>query len=259
MGSGLSTNKLNEKVDMNNLTILHHRPEPVISGRSTPTMSSSQFAEILGIEKKEVNRKIRDMFAKEIDGGVFSPSIDSRGYVDEYYLPEVESNMFVAKWDVTHLREVSEFFVNGKRQEADLFRNLSPGARLAIEDLNSQIEKSNARIEHLNDVCEDLAAQLKVGMTIPDFCKMLNGVNIQEVTRTLRNKHFLLADNMVPSKARDEHFRQDYHRDRNKKVRGSKPIVLNKGAKLIYKLYRRGDLIMKKNWNGEYSHINFEV
>jgi len=244
---------------MNELTTTHAKPEPTILTISVATMSSSQFAELLGKQKKHVNESIKKMFSKEIDGRKVRPSFDSRGYVDEYHLEEVEANMFVAHHDINHLRTVSEFFVNGKYQEPAWLANLSPQARTAIDDLNSQLEQSHARIEHLNDVCEDLASQLKEGMTIPDFCKMLNGVNIQEVTRTLRNKNYLLADNMVPSRARDEHFRQDYHRDREKKIRGSKPIVLQKGAVLIYKLYRRGELVMKKNWNGKYSHINFEA
>ncbi|MCY9853993.1 hypothetical protein [Vibrio mediterranei] len=61
------------------------------------TMCSSQFAELFGYEKKKVNQKIREMFPDEIDGNKIVPSFDARGYVDEYHLPEVESNMFVCK------------------------------------------------------------------------------------------------------------------------------------------------------------------
>ena len=67
------------------------------------TMSSIELAGLLGIEKKEVNRKIRDMFPAEIDGGKIPPSLDTRGYVDFYRLPELESTMFVGKWHTPFL------------------------------------------------------------------------------------------------------------------------------------------------------------
>ena len=79
-------------------------------------MTSSELANILGYQKKEVNSKIRGMFQDEIDGGEISPSLDSRGYVTEYHLPETESNMFVARWDYTHLRKLAAFWVNKKVQ-----------------------------------------------------------------------------------------------------------------------------------------------
>ena len=42
----------------------------LIKANQKETMSSVELAELLGIEKKEVNRKIRDMFAAEIEGGI---------------------------------------------------------------------------------------------------------------------------------------------------------------------------------------------
>lgn len=83
------------------------------STNNTPTMSSSQLAEMLGYEKKEVNRKVREMFADKIDGGIIPPSLDSRGYVVEYHLPELESKMFVAKHDINYLEEITRFWING--------------------------------------------------------------------------------------------------------------------------------------------------
>lgn len=76
------------------------------------TMSSSQLGELLNYEKKEVNRKILAMFKPEIDGGIITPSFDERGYVTEYHLPEIESQMFAAKWNIQHLRKVIEYFVS---------------------------------------------------------------------------------------------------------------------------------------------------
>jgi len=51
------------------------------------TMTSTQLAEMLGMEKKEIHRELQHNFQDEIDGGIISPSLDSRGYVAEYHLP----------------------------------------------------------------------------------------------------------------------------------------------------------------------------
>ena len=40
------------------------------------TMSSSQLGQLLGYEKKEVNRKVLAMFEAEIDGGIISPLVN---------------------------------------------------------------------------------------------------------------------------------------------------------------------------------------
>lgn len=63
---------------------------------TSETMTSTQLSELLGYEKKEINRKIKSLFKEKIDGGLITPSLDSRGYVIDYNLPELESKMFVA-------------------------------------------------------------------------------------------------------------------------------------------------------------------
>ena len=78
------------------------------------TMSSTELGELLGYEKKEVNRKVLSMFQSEIDGVIITPSLDARGYVTEYHLPEIEAQMFAAKWNIQHLRKVVEFFIDNQ-------------------------------------------------------------------------------------------------------------------------------------------------
>ena len=65
---------------------------------TSKTMTSTQLAELLGYEKKEVNKKIRAMFGEKESRELFSP-VESTGlnagFVDYYNLPELESKMFV--------------------------------------------------------------------------------------------------------------------------------------------------------------------
>lgn len=90
-----------------------------LSTNAEMTMTSSELAELLGYEKKEVNRKIKAMFAEKIDGGEISPSLDSRGYVDYYHLPEKESKMFVARHDIDYLEMVIDYWM-GKGGKSNL-------------------------------------------------------------------------------------------------------------------------------------------
>lgn len=54
------------------------------------TMTSNQLAEMLGYEKKEVNKKIRSMFGDQGAREKFSPDLDNQGRVNFYNLPEFE-------------------------------------------------------------------------------------------------------------------------------------------------------------------------
>ena len=96
------------------------------------TMSSSQLAELLGYEKKEVNKKINSMFLSEIAGEKISRTTRENGQVIEYYLPEVEAQMFAAKWNIQHLRKVVEFFVSAPSQP-QIPQNFADALRLAAD------------------------------------------------------------------------------------------------------------------------------
>jgi len=83
-----------------------------LRSNTVKTMTSTQLANILGYEKKEVNRKIRDMFSEKIASGIIPPAYDSQNRVSDYSLPEKESKMFVAKHDIDYLEEVIEFWID---------------------------------------------------------------------------------------------------------------------------------------------------
>ena len=79
------------------------------------TMTSSELALMLGYEKKEVHRKIKLMFADKLAGGDIPLAIDNQGRVTEYYLPELESKMFVAKHDINYLETITKFWIDGNK------------------------------------------------------------------------------------------------------------------------------------------------
>lgn len=84
----------------------------LIKVTQTETMSSTQLAEMLGKEKSYINREIKKMFQAKIDDAKITPSLDSRGYVIDYHLPELESKMFVAKKDINYLEKITRFWID---------------------------------------------------------------------------------------------------------------------------------------------------
>jgi len=74
-------------------------------------ISSSQLAERMDVEKKEVNREIRDLFPSEIDGGQIPTITDTRGYVAEYTLPKREAMIYFATKDRKVIADLVDFYL----------------------------------------------------------------------------------------------------------------------------------------------------
>lgn len=106
------------------------------------TMNSAELAELIGIERKEANRKIRDMFRDEIEGGIISLTHRANGQVEYYMLPEIESTMFVGKWHTPFLRVLSEYWVNRKNQKPVIqlpdFTNPAEAARAWADEVEKK-------------------------------------------------------------------------------------------------------------------------
>ncbi len=198
------------------------------------TMTSSQLAEMLGFESKSsINKAIRKMFDdSKLES--FNPSLDSRGYVVDYHLPELESKMFVAKHDINYLQKITEFWISkGKSEQPSWLSDLSPQAKIALEDLSNQ----------------------------------LNGVNLTKVNAKLVELgvlNFSYGRLSVASRVRGDYFKElptkGYEDSQGKTIPTFKIEVLKRGAKWIYSKYLKGELPMKKSWNGSFTHdkeLNF--
>jgi prophage antirepressor-like protein len=142
-------------------------------------------------------------------------------------------------------------------------QNLSPQAKVALEDLNNQVEALQFETGRLQGVCNDLAANLAHGVTPTAFCRQLNGVNTREVQKTLVERKLLIETKhgyRAAGAYRDKYFTE--RRGTSKDGYAFEEVVLTlKGAKRLYKMYEKGELIMKKDWDGEYRHTlaNAEV
>lgn len=108
------------------------------------------------------------------------------------------------------------------------------------------------------DQQEKIASMLVNGVSAPEFCQHLKGVDTHAVNRWLKDKGWLFegagryCNWKVTSYARDR-----YMTERAIEVSSSqgpfsvsKPVLLRKGARWLIYHYMQGRLPMKKTWDG---------
>ena len=110
----------------------------------------------------------------------------------------------------------------------------------------------------LNATVESLEKHFTKGMTIPAFCKALNGVNINKMMWWAFGRDWVFNEQRDPEKdprwrvasyARDKYLTGDqtqitpHGKDAFTKFT---PVLLEKGCHRLYQLYMKGDLPMKK-------------
>ena len=154
------------------------------------TMSSSQLSELLGFEKKEVNKKICAMFPHEIAGEIISLTLRENGQVIEYHLPEIESQMFAAKWNIQHLRKVVEYFIAKPAVQPEFVipTTLSGALKLAGElaetkealllEQAPKIEVYEALADRKGDVSTTVIAK-QLDMTAAKLNRLLRGFGVK--------------------------------------------------------------------------------
>ncbi|EOZ9154033.1 TPA: KilA-N domain-containing protein [Citrobacter freundii] len=120
------------------------------------------------------------------------------------------------------------------------------------------VERQAKYIEHLENLFHP-------GMSPCQFCKQLNGVNVQQVNAFLFEHNWLYDDqpNAKYPRWRVHHYARDlYLSERTGQIEQDdgdmrdtfKPLLLRKGAVWIYRHYLKGHLPMKKRWDGKFTH-----
>ncbi len=120
--------------------------------KTTPTvvktMSSTQLSEMLGQRKTDIHKDIRRIFKDKIDKGIIPSSTDSRGYVTDYHLPELESKMFVAKKDINYLEKITRFWIDENSKVLSPAEQLLENAKRLVAH-EKELEQLNVRTKAL--------------------------------------------------------------------------------------------------------------
>jgi len=230
-------------------------------------MSSREIADLVGKRHDNVKRTIEAL----VSGGVIeSPQIEEirtatkpvsvyvfagdEGKRDSYVVVAQLSPEFTARlvdrWQELEQREAVPSWA----------KNISQAAQIALEDLSAQVDHYRSETERLNTVCNDLATNLKDGLTPVEFCRMLNGVHLNRVQPDLvERKRLLKTDHgyRVPAAYRGDLFIERRYFNKDGRL-CEKVILTQKGAKWLYSEYEKGRLTMRKDWDNRFSHLVFE-
>lgn len=122
--------------------------------------------------------------------------------------------------------------------------------------LQQQVTAQTVQITEQRERIDALEGLFSEGMTPSDFCKALNGVNVMQVNACLAEKHWLYhaGEYRVTSYARDKYLAEEARHVKAKNATFYKPVLLKKGAVKLFDLYQRGELPMKKDWDGSTVH-----
>lgn len=244
-----------------------------VNGKKIPTVSSLQVAEIFGKRHDHVLRDIRQVLTQvpeifiKSNFGVFEYPV-RRGFGTEMvkaYLLSKDGFVLLTmgytgekamKFKVAYIDRFNEMEAQLARCVPDDptslglpdFRNPVEAAKawaLAIEE-KQEVEGRLAIAEPKAAVYDEVVAPNV--LTLTDFCRRLEGVNIMAVKRSLcmANVFYVAPDGgyRVYARYRDTHFVEKFDKDY-----GSRTFhVLPEGQKLLTRLYHEGKLIMKKGF-----------
>lgn len=241
-----------------------HKQALAINTQAGATMSSREIAELTGKQHPHVKRDIEVMLsALEKDasrfGGIYLDSMNREQ--TEYLLDRELTEILITGYSIPLRAKVIRRLHELESGQANVPKTFADALRLAADQQEkiAKLALENHQQAEKIDVLENLLAK---GVSAPEFCRHLNGVNTQAVNRWLKDKGWLFESGgqyctwRVSSYARDQ-----YMTERALEVTGSqgpfsisKPVLLRKGARWLIHQYMQGHLPMKKTWDGVFKH-----
>lgn len=236
------------------------------------TMSSREIEKLTGKRHADVLSDIRKMCESlNIQSTDFSADYkDSMGRTYPCFnLPKRETLILVSGYSVKMRAAIIDRWQELEQKETAAlpdFTNPAAAARAWADALESKqaalVEADHYKAEttRLNSVCNDLAQNLKEGLTPVEFCRMLNGVNLNRIQRDLVDRKRLLKTDhgyRTPAAYRGELFIERRYFNKDGRI-CEKVVLTQKGAKWLYSEYEKGNLAMRKDWDGNYSNLLFE-
>lgn len=233
------------------------------------TMSSREIADLTDKRHPDVKRDIERMIS-DLQGDV---SKFAHIYLDsmnrqqtEYLLDRDHTICLLTGYSAVHRMRVIQRWQELEQQaittEHAIPQTYPEALRLAAE-FAEETQRLTLVTQEQQAEIKDLKNLFKDGMTPTQFCKMLNGVNTQQVNHWLADRNWLYNESKSGTRWRSTSYARDrYLTEHQSKisVHGGEdfikyqPVLLQKGAERIYTLYRKGSLPMKVNWDGNYTH-----
>jgi ORF6N domain len=239
--------------DVNNITVNYHRNQDRFA-------EGKHYFDVQGEELREMKNWIS--LSNAVGKRARSLRLwTERGAANHAKMLETDQS-----WD--YYNDLTEFYFTNREVVALPAPATISRKELALMVIEAEERAEAAALENktLSATVESLEKHFTKGMTIPAFCKGLNGVNVSKMSWWAYERNWLYNAQRDPEKspkwrvasyARDKYLTED---ETQITPHGSDeftrftPVLLENGCHRLYQLYMKGELPMKKTWNGEYSH-----
>ena len=239
----------------------------VINTQAGTTMSSREIATVTGKQHKNVVRDIRSMLG-QLDKDTLS---FERIYFDaqnreqlEFVLDRLHVECLLTGYSIPLRMKVLERLAELEQKNAGpaIPSNFADALRLAA-DQQEQIQQLQITNQHSANKIDVLEQLLAAGVSAPEFCRRLNGVNTQKINSFLLDAGWMfMTSSRIPrwrvaSYARDKYMTEkafEVERAGSDPFTVTNPVLLKAGAKRLVELYMTSKLPMKKTWDGELKH-----
>lgn len=229
--------------------------------KSSITISSVEIAQLCEKRHDNVMADIRKMLDElKLHAPDFSGTYKT-AQGNEYncfFLPKREVMILVSGYRIDLRAKIIDRLDELENQQKTTSLSRKDLALMVIqtEEENERLQLENKqKSEHI----ESLESYFRNGISPFEFVKGLNGVNSLKIGEYLIGKSWLYeAANAkrVASYARDRYLTEETTEialHGKEPFVAYKPVLLRKGAAKLYEWYTKGELPMKKNWNGEYT------
>ena len=225
------------------------------------TMSSRDIAQVVESRHDKVKQSIERLADRGLVS--FTPVGEKSGMGRPgvvYQVNKRDSYVIVAQLSPEFTARLVDRWQELESQDAAVPKTLPEALRLAADlaEKNDQLmqvaRQQGERIKALHNLFDG-------GITPFEFAKRLNGVNCQKINAALARRGWLFTDSFgnwrASSKARDLYLTERSGRVERSDGRAmvtATPVLLQRGAALLHKLYLHEQLPMKKTWNGQFTH-----
>lgn len=252
----------------------------IMNVNEVQTMSSREIAELTGKRHDHILRDIENMLkALNLEQNPFL------GFVNDgpngrplkvYNLPKEETLILVSGYNVKMRAAIIRRW---QELEAQVAKPLLPdftdpvaAARAWADEVEQKLlaqQREKEALEYVDrqaQYIDNLENQLRDGLTLPEFAKRLNGVNVQRVSEWAIAKGWVRRHGkllVTSSQGRSGGYVYDkdgtyINPKTGEEMYTSKVQLTNAGARKMYREYLKLNLPMKKSWNGEFSNSPFK-
>ncbi|HEK1093996.1 TPA: ORF6N domain-containing protein [Proteus mirabilis] len=262
-------------IDNNNLPIIEWKGVRVVTTETLAAGYSATDKMITNNFSRNKNRFVEGKHYFEIKGEELQeikrlPSL--RGVVNKYASQQI---LWTERGAARHAKilETDPAWSFFEKMEDAYFRPTPYTPEISRKQLAQMVIEAEDRADafllenkHLNATVESLEKHLTKGMTLTSFCKALNGVNVNKMMLWASERNWVYNARRNPEKkpkwrvasyARDRYLTEEETTIKTRsmdEIIKFTPVLLEKGCHQLYQLYMKGELPMKKTWNGEYSH-----